>query len=79
MHQHHLDDMVQRLKPVLKDQAKAEVILKRYWRLRMALVWEVADVHRAANERDRAMTDREAIAVLEALHKQHNAHDFYKK
>ena len=73
MHQHHIDSMVQRLKPVLKDTQRAKAILKRYWRTRMALVWEVADVHRAANERDRAMTDREAIAVLEALHKQHNA------
>ena len=73
MHEHHLDDMVRRLKPVLKDPSKAKVILKRYWHTRMALVWEVADVHRAANERDRAMTDREAIAMLEALHKQHNA------
>ena len=73
MHQHHIDSMVQRLKPVLKDPSKAKVILKRYWHTRMALVWVVEDVHRAANERDRAMTDREAIAVLEALHKQHNA------
>ena len=73
MHQHHLDDMVQRLQPVLKDTQRAKAILQRYWRLRMALVWEVADVHRAANERDRAMTDREAIAVLKALHQQHNA------
>ena len=73
MHQHHIDSMVQRLKPVLKDPYKAKVILKRYWHTRMALVWVVEDVHRAANERDGAMTTREAIAVLEALHKQHNA------
>ena len=73
MHQHHLDDMVQRLQPVLKDTQRAKVILQRYWRLRMALVWEVADVHRAANERDRAMTDREANDVLQTLLNQPNA------
>ena len=73
MHEHHLDDMVQRLKPVLKDPPKAKLILKRYWHTRMALVWEVADVHRAANERDVALTNDEAIDVLQTLHNQHNA------
>ena len=73
MHEHHLDDMVQRLKPVLKDTEKAKVILKRYWHTRMALVWEVADVHRAANEREVALTNQEAIDVLQTLLNQHNA------
>ena len=73
MHQHHIDDMVGRLKPVLKDPVKAQAILKRYWRTRMALVWEVEDVHRAANEREVALTNQEAIGVLKKLHDQHNA------
>ena len=73
MHEHHLDDMVQRLKPVLKDSLKARVILNRYWRTRMALVWEVEDVHRAANEREVALTNPEAITVLQTLLAQHNA------
>ena len=73
MHEHHLDDMVQRLKPVLKDSSKAKVILKRYWRTRMALVWTIDDVHRVANERDVALTNGEAIDVLQTLLKQHNA------
>jgi hypothetical protein len=38
MHDHHIDSMVRRLKPVLKDAAKVEAILKRYWHARMALV-----------------------------------------
>ena len=72
MHQQHIDRMVQRLKPVLKDPFKAKAILKRYWHARMALVWEVSDVHRAANERAVALTNRQAIAVLDNLHQQHN-------
>ena len=72
MHEQHIDDMVRRLKPVLKDPAKARVILQRYWRTRMALVWEVADVHRAANERAVALTNSEAIYVLQTLLDQHN-------
>jgi hypothetical protein len=51
MHQHHIDDMVRKLRPVLKDADKAKTILKRYWSDKMALVWEVEDVFRAANER----------------------------
>ena len=73
MHQHHIDEMVRRLKPVLKDAPKATVILKRYWYTRMALVWEVEDVHRAANERELALTNQEAIGVLQKLLNQHNA------
>jgi len=73
MHEHHIDDMVRRLKPVLRDPQKAKVILQRYWRTRMALVWMVEDVHRAANEREVALTEKEAIQVLETLHRQHNA------
>ena len=39
----------------------------------MALVWEVEDVHRAANEREVALTDKEAVTVLQTLLNQHNA------
>lgn len=72
MDQHHIDGMVQRLKPAIKDPARAKIILQRYWRTRMALVWSIEDVHRAANEREVALTNPEAIAVLETLHRQHN-------
>ena len=72
MDTHHIDSMVQRLRPVLKDRNRAQAILECYWRTRMALVWEVMDVHRAANEREVALTRAEAITVLETLHQQYN-------
>ena len=72
MNQQHIDDMVRKLKPVLKDASKAKVILQRYWRTRMALVWIVEDVHKAANERAVALTNSEAIDVLQTLLNQHN-------
>ena len=40
----------------------------------MALVWNVQDVHTAANERDVALTKKEAITVLQELH-----HYFHKQ
>ena len=67
-----INDMVGKLKPVLKDTSKAKSILQRYWRTRIALVWMLADVHRAANEREVALTNREAIDVLQQLFHQHN-------
>ena len=73
MHNFIIEQMVRRLSPVLKDKAKAEVILKRFWHTRMALVWMVEDVHRAANEREVALTHNEAIEVLQTLLDQHNA------
>ena len=73
MLEHHIDDMVRRLKPVLKGPVKAKAILQRYWKTRMALVWEIEDVHRAANEREVALTNDEALGVLQTLLNQHNA------
>ena len=72
MDQQHLKDMVRLLKPLLKDTDAALVILQRYWATRMALVWSVQDVYRAANERSVALTEREAVGVLQTLHHQHN-------
>ena len=68
MHPNYIEDMVCRLK--LK--TKGRVILERYWSDKMALVWSVADVFRAANERGVALTKREAIKLLQELHGHHN-------
>ena len=66
------EEMLQALKPALKDRCKAEKILNRYWRNKIALIWDTTDVHTAANEREIALTDKEAISVLEELHRYHN-------
>ncbi len=68
MHEHYIKDMVLRLSPILKDKLRAETILKNYWSNKMAVVWEVEDVHRAANEREVALTRKEAIDLLRDLH-----------
>jgi hypothetical protein len=73
MHNHHIEDMVRRLGPVLTDKAKANKILTRYWGDKIALVWQVEDVHRAANEKEVALTNDEAIQILQTLLQQHNA------
>jgi hypothetical protein len=72
MHDHFIDQMVRKLKPVLKDPSQARKILNRFWKTKMALVWDIQDIHRAANERKRVLTDREAVQILQILHQQHN-------
>ena len=72
MHTHHIEEMLRALRPALKKRAKAGQILTWYWRNKMALVWETEDVHRAANELEVALTEKEAMTVLETLHRQHN-------
>ena len=67
-----IQEMLRLLKPVLKDRAKAEQILKRYWSSRIALVWTVREVHTAANERDRALTRTEAVKLLQVMLENHN-------
>ena len=64
--------MVHALRSVLRDKAKAEKVLERFWKNKMAIVWDVEDVHRAANERNLALTQKEAIHVLKKLHDGHN-------
>jgi len=72
MHNHHFVEMLKVLRPVLKNQQRAEQILTRYWRNKMAIVWETRDVHRAANEREVVLTNKEAITILKNLHEHHN-------
>ena len=72
MHQPQIKELLRCLGPVVKDRARAERILKRYWTSRMALIWTVNDVHTAANERDRALTKAEAIKLLDEMHQHYN-------
>ena len=72
MHDYIIEAMVKALKPTLKNPAKAKQILDRFWSDKMALVWDVQDVHTAANEREVALTNQEAIKVLQELHHYHN-------
>ena len=72
MHDYIIEAMVKALKPVLKNPAKAKQILDRFWSDKMALVWDVQDVHTAANEREVALTKDEAIKILQELHHYHN-------
>ena len=72
MHDYLIQAMVKALRPALKDPVKAEQLLARFWTNRMALVWDVRDIHTAANEQEVALTNREAIQVLQELHHYHN-------
>ncbi len=72
MHQFIIEAMVKALKPTLKSPRRAEEILEKFWADKMALVWDVQDVHTAANEREVALTNLEAVKVLEELHHHHN-------
>jgi hypothetical protein len=63
---------VKALKPTLKNPGKAKNNLGKFWSDKMALVWDVQDVHTAANEREVALTNREAIKVLQEMHHYHN-------
>jgi hypothetical protein len=70
---HLIDEMLTALRPVLKSRTGAKKILERYWRNKIAIVWDGEDVHRAANERELALTEKEAREILAALYQSHNA------
>ena len=66
------EDLMRKLKAALKDNPRAINILKRYLSDKVLIVWKTEDVHRAANEMEVALTEKEAMQVLETLHRQHN-------
>jgi hypothetical protein len=72
MHDYIIEAMVKALKPTLKNPGKAKYILDQFWGDKMALVWDVRDVHTAANEREVALTNQGAIKTLQELHHYHN-------
>jgi hypothetical protein len=72
MHDYIIESMVEELKPVLKNPAKAKQILDRFWSDKMALVWDVQDVHTAANEREFALTNKQARDTLQDLFYHHD-------
>ena len=75
MHTKYLKEMVRALRPALKDPAKAQVILEQFWTDRKAVVWEINDVHRAANERDLVFTNDEARTIFVKFMDSYNRYD----
>lgn len=72
MHANEISGMLKALKPAIKSQRKARQILEKYWQSKIALVWTVDEVHRAANERDLALTAIDARQILQRFFTSHN-------
>jgi hypothetical protein len=72
MHEYIIESMVEALKPTIRSPRRAKELLKHFWQDKIALVWDTTDVHTAANERELALTKKEAIHVLNELHHNHN-------
>jgi len=68
----HDEELLKVILQVIESRQKAERIIQRYFKDKITIVWRTEDVHRAANERVVALTEKEARAVLETLHRQHN-------
>jgi hypothetical protein len=68
----HDTELLKVLLEVIESRQKAERIIQRYYRDKITIVWKTEDVHRAANELRLALTEQEAMTVLETLHRQHN-------
>lgn len=72
MTQEMIISTLQALKPVLKSTTKAKTILEKFWEDKLALIWTAQDVHTAANEREIALTEKEARFVLQQLEQFYN-------
>jgi hypothetical protein len=72
MQSNTIDEMVQKLRPVLKDKEQARRILDAFWADKIAIVWTTQQVHRAANELEMALTEEEARNVLQRVFDRHD-------
>ena len=72
MHHYIIEAMVKALKPALKSPTRAKHILDQFWGDKMALVWDVREVHTAANQKGVALTNPKAIKVLQEMHHYHD-------
>jgi hypothetical protein len=73
MHDQIINDTLAVLRSVVKNEEKAKDLLQRYWLNKIAVIWTTEDVHRAANERDLALTQKEAVQVLRYVFDHHDA------
>lgn len=73
MHEHNIVEMLDALAPTLKSRRKAETLLCGYWSNKIAIIWSTEDVHRAANERETVLTEKEAREILLELFEHHNS------
>ncbi len=62
--------MIKVLRPHFKYSAKAQELLLDYWTDRIAVVWTVDQVHKAANEQKTVLTRKEARQILHKLNQQ---------
>jgi len=69
---HHDEELFKVIADAVGSRHKADRIIQRYHRDKITIVWKTSDVHRAANEMEVALTEGEALQVLETLHRQHN-------
>lgn len=66
------EELLKAILQFVKLRQKAEKIIQRYYRDKITIVWKTTDVHRAANELRLALTEQEAMTVLDTLRRQHN-------
>ncbi len=67
-----IEKMVEALRPTVRSQQMAATILEKFWTRRIAIIWDLMDVHRAANECEVALTNWEAANALRLLFQQHD-------
>ena len=72
MQNYIIESMVTALKPTLKNPVRAKAILDRFWSDNIALVWDLEDVYTAANERELALTNKQATHILQELLHHHD-------
>ena len=77
MYTHHLDNMAQNLveKGIITAENKQSAVnaMRKTWKDKIALSWDIEDVHRTAHNMGETVTDAQAREVLGELLDKHDA------
>ena len=82
MDHHHIQDMASSLveEGLATDQKQVELVLARYWKDKVAVVWTTDDVHSIQDnfdedEQTSSLTEEQAISVLQKAFDKHDANE----
>jgi len=72
MWQQEILELLDVLEPALKSRRKAFRLLQKHWSGKAVIIWTTEDLHRAANERETVLSEKEAQNLLRQLVGNHN-------
>ena len=60
-----ITEMLDEIGPLIRNRWLIHAVLTKYWANKFAIIWETNDLHRLANEQSLAITENQAVTILQ--------------